>query len=154
MDKIVLIAAFLIISTASYGQYKEQIRVMHGYEMGVDKGFFGMNFTGEYFPLNYFSVAPSFTFFIPATGNARGFDINARYYYSEKERQWYGLLGYGHYTRIFEFNPKGREAFHSLNVGGGGMIKLSDEIGINPEIRYQGGRNDLLFKISMVYFVN
>jgi hypothetical protein len=154
MNKILLIAVFLFITTASYGQYKEQIRVMHGYEMGVDKGFFGMNFSGEYFPLNYFSVAPTFTFFIPATGNARGFDINARYYFTEKERQWYGLLGYGHYTRIFEFNPIGRQSFNSLNIGGGGMIKLSDEIGINPEIRYQVGRNDLLFKISMIYFVN
>lgn len=154
MKKLLLIVAFLIICTTSYGQYKEQVRVMHGYEMGVDKGFFGMNFTGEYFPLNYFSIAPSFTFFLPATGNARGFDLNARYYFTEKERQWYSLLGYGYYTRVFEFNPIGRESFNALNIGGGGMIKLSDEIGINPEIRYQAGRNDLLFKVSMIYFVN
>ncbi|TVP47016.1 MAG: hypothetical protein EA341_13195 [Mongoliibacter sp.] len=154
MNKILLVLAFILISFSSFGQYKEQFRAMHGYEMGIDKGFFGINFTGEYFPLNYFSIAPSFTFFTPATGNARGFDLNARYYFTEKERQWYTTVGYGHYTRVYEFNPIGRESFNSLNLGGGSMIKLNDEIGLNPEVRYQLGRNDLLFKLSILYFVN
>jgi hypothetical protein len=154
MNKVILVLVFMLISSVSYGQYKDQIRVKHGYEMGVDKGFFGMNFTGEYFPINYLSIAPSVTFFTPATGSARGFDLNARYYLTEKESQWYATAGYGHYTRVFEFNPIGVLRANSLNLGGGGVLKLSDEIGINPEIRYQLGRNDLLFKISILYFVN
>lgn len=154
MNKVLLVFVFLLISFSSFGQYKEQFRAMHGYEMGVDKGFFGMNFTGEYFPLNYFSVASSVNFYTPATGSARSFDINGRYYLTEKERQWYVTSGYSHYVRVYEFNPIGRESFNSLNLGGGGMIKFNDEIGINPEVKYQLGRNDLLFKLSIVYFVN
>jgi hypothetical protein len=155
MKRILIILVFFMISYSSYGQYKGQWRALHGYEIPVQTGFFGMNFTGEYFPVNYLSIAPSFTFFIPATGNARGFDINARYYFTEKERQWYGLFGYGHYVRVFEFNPIGRESFNSINIGAGGMIKLRDELGINPEIRYQPiGRNDLMIKLSVVYFIN
>jgi hypothetical protein len=155
MRKIIVVVLILIFSHSAKAQYKGQWRAIHAYEMTSGKGFFGMNFTGEYFPLNYFSIAPSMTFFLPATGNARGFDLNARYYLTEKQRQWYALLGYGHYTRIFEFNPKGSLRFNSINLGAGGMIKLSDEIGLNPEIRYQPiGRNEFIFKLGVVYFIN
>jgi hypothetical protein len=155
MRKIVIVVLFLIFSNSAIAQYKGQWRGIHAYEMTSGKGFFGMNFTAEYFPLNYFSLAPSMTFFLPATGNARAFDINARYYLTEKQRQWYALLGYGHYTRIFEFNPIGSLKYDSINLGAGGMIKLNEEIGLNPEIRYQfGSRDEFIFKLGVVYFIN
>lgn len=139
----------------AFAQYKGQWRGIHAYEITSVNGFFGMNFTGEYFPLNYFSLAPSITFFIPATGNARGYDLNARYYFTEKEKQWYALLGYGYYKRVYEFNTEGSVTYNSINLGAGGMIKLRDEIGINPEIRYQPiGRNEVIFKLGIVYFIN
>jgi hypothetical protein len=155
MKKILLIPIFLLIGFSAKAQYKGQLRFIHSYEMTSVKGFFGINFGAEYVMLNYLSLHPSVTFYTPATGNARGFDLNARYYFSEKERQWYGLLGYGHYTRVFEFNPEGIRRHNSINIGGGGMIKLRDEIGINPEIRYQPiGRNEVIFKLGIVYFIN
>ncbi|MFD2033516.1 hypothetical protein ACFSKL_01880 [Belliella marina] len=151
---LVVTILFLVIQSAS-AQYKNQYRAIHAYEMAYDKPFFGLNFTGEYFPLNYFSVVPSFTFFVPATGNARGFDINARYYLTEKEKQWYVTAGYGFYRRVFEFNPQGRFDYNSMNLGAGGMIKISDELGINPEVRFQAfGRNSTVFKLGIVYFIN
>ncbi|MCH7408241.1 hypothetical protein MM239_02450 [Belliella sp. DSM 111904] len=151
---IILVLLCIVVNTAS-AQYKNQYRAIHAYEMAYDKPFFGLNFTGEYFPTNYFSVVPSFTFFTPATGNARSFDINARYYLTEKEKQWYVTAGYGFYRRVFEFNPMGRFDFNSLNLGAGGMLRLTDELGVNPEVRFQAiGRNSMVFKIGIVYFIN
>lgn len=155
MKKIIIVLVLIFAANLAQAQYKGQFRGIHAYEMSSGKGFFGMNFTGEYFPLNYFSIAPSVTFFLPATGNARGFDLNARYYLTEKEKQLYALFGYGHYTRKYEFNPKETERFNSINLGLGGMLKIRDELGINPEIRYQPiGRNELIFKLGIVYFIN
>lgn len=155
MKKILIVITFFFIVFSANAQYKEQLRFIHAYEWTGDRGFFGMNFGVEYFFLNYLSVHPSFTFYTPATGNARGFDINARYYFTEKDKQWYALVGYGHYTRVFEFNPIGKLRYNSINLGAGGMIKFRDEIGINPEIRFQGfDRNAFIYKIGIVYFVN
>lgn len=155
MKKILTVVILLLVVITAEAQYKGQWRAIHAYEIPGDTPFLGMNFTAEYFPSNYFSIAPGFTFFTPATGNARGFDINARYYLTEKEREWYVTAGYGFYRRVFEFNPQGRFDFNSLNLGAGGMIKLSDEIGINPEVRFQAfGRNALVFKLGVVYFIN
>ncbi|MFD2200747.1 hypothetical protein [Shivajiella indica] len=155
MKKIIIVVFILIFSHSVKAQYKGQWRAIHAYEMTSGKGFFGMTLEGEYFPLNYFSLTSAVSFYIPATGNARGFDINARYYLTEKARQWYALLGYGHYTRIYEFNPKGSVKYDSINLGVGGMIKLIDEIGLNPEVRYQPiGRDEFIFKLGVVYFIN
>ncbi|MGY6741427.1 MAG: hypothetical protein ACXIUQ_01725 [Cecembia sp.] len=155
MKRIVIFAIFLLMGFSAKAQYKGQVRFIHAYEMTSDKGFFGMNFGFEYLAFNYLSFHPSITFFTPETGNARGFDINARYYLTEKEKQWYTLLGYGHYTRVFEFNPEGIRRHNSINLGAGGMLKFRDELGINPEIRYQPmGRNEVIFKLGIVYFIN
>lgn len=155
MKKILTIICLVFVAFSASAQYKGQYRAIHAYEIAYDKPFFGLNFTGEYFPLNYLSVVPSFTLFVPATGNARSFDLNARYYLSEKEKQWYVTAGYGFYRRIFEFNTEGRFDYNSLNLGAGGMIKLRDELGINPEVRFQAfGRNSTVFKLGIVYFIN
>ncbi|AFL84804.1 hypothetical protein Belba_2238 [Belliella baltica DSM 15883] len=155
MKKFLIIAGLVFISLSVSAQYKGQFRAIHAYEMAYDKPFFGLNFTGEYFPLNYFSIAPSFTFFVPPTGNARAFDLNARYYLTEKEKQWYLTAGYGFYRRIFEFNEQNTLDHNSLNLGVGGMIKFSDELGLNPEVRFQAfGRNSMVFKLGIVYFIN
>ncbi|PRY85697.1 hypothetical protein [Mongoliibacter ruber] len=155
IKEILLVFIFSTLLSTAYAQYKDQVRVYHGYEWPSETWFYGINFTGEFFPINYFSIAPSFTLFVPSTGNARAYDINARYYFTEKERQWYGTFGYGHYTRVYEFNPIGRISTNSVNIGGGGVFKINDEIGINPEIRYQPiQRNEMIFKISILYFVN
>jgi hypothetical protein len=155
MKNILLIVCFVFVSTYALAQYKGQYRAIHAYEIAYDTPIYGMNFTGEYFPINYFSIVPSFTFFVPASGNARGFDMNARYYLTEKEKQWYVTAGYGFYRRVFEFNPEGGFDFNSMNIGAGGMIKITDELGINPELRFQAfGRNSTIFKLGIVYFIN
>lgn len=156
MKKLIFtLLVFSIGYSTSLAQYKGQWRALHGIEIPVTTGFFGLGFTGEYFPLNYFSVASSFSFYVPSQGNARGFDINAHYYLTEKQRQWYALFGYGYYVRIPEFPGELIDRSNSINVGFGGMIKVLDELGFSPEIRYQPiGRNDLMFKLSVVYFIN
>ncbi|GHB27276.1 outer membrane beta-barrel protein [Mongoliitalea lutea] len=155
MKKITIALLLIMVAFSANAQYKGQFRFIHSYEMTSDKGFFGMSFGGEYLFQNYLSIHPSMTFYTPATGNARGFDVNMRYYLTEKEKQWYTLIGYGHYTRVFEFNPERIRRHNSVNLGAGGMLKFRDELGINPEIRYQPmGRNEVIFKLAIVYFIN
>lgn len=155
MKNALLIICLAFVSTYSSAQYMGQYRAIHAYELAYDQPYFGLNFTGEYFPINYFSIVPSFTFFVPLSGNARSFDINARYYFTEKEKQWYVTTGYGFYRRVFELNSDGRFDFNSMNIGAGGMIKITDELGINPELRFQAfGRNSMMFKLGVVYFIN
>lgn len=154
MKKILIISLLCLWGFAASAQYKGQWRAIHAYELTGNNTYFGMNFTGEYFPFHYVSIAPALTFFIPSQGNARAFDLNARYYFTEKNKQWYGLMGYGHFTRKEETTPVQTIRYNSLNVGMGGMLKLRDELGINPEIRRQFGSNDWVFKLGVVYFIN
>lgn len=155
MEKKLLLLFLIVINTHAFAQYQGQGRVMHGYDIASSTGYFGMTFGGEYFPVHKLSFAPSVTFFIPSTGNARGFDLNMRYYLTEGSLQLYGLLGYGNYVRASESNPVSKMKYNSANLGIGGLIKLREEIGMNPEIRYQPGeRNEVIIRLGFVYFIN
>jgi hypothetical protein len=155
MEKKLLVIIMLLISSQAFAQYQGQSRLMQSYEVASSSGYFGLSIGGEIFPIHNLSIAPSITFFIPPTGNARGFDLNLRYYFTEESLQLYGLLGYGNYVRATESNPSIKTAFNSANLGIGALIKLREEIGINPEIRYQAGdRKELIFRLGFVYFIN
>jgi hypothetical protein len=155
MNKQLLIIVLMILNFKVYAQFQGQTRVIHGYEIPSTSGFFGMTFGGEYFPIHNLSVAPSVIFYIPASGNARGFDLNMRYYVTEGTNQVYALIGYGNYIRASESNPVVKTTFNSINMGMGALFKLRDEIGINPEIRYQpGDRREFIFRLAFVYFIN
>jgi hypothetical protein len=155
MGKKLLVIIMLLISCQAFAQYQGQSRLMQSYDIASSSRYFGVTIGGEYFPIHNLSFAPSITFFIPPTGNARGFDLNMRYYVTEESFQFYGLLGYGNYVRATESNPSIKTAFNSANLGIGALIKLREEIGINPEIRYQAGdRNEFIFRLGIVYFIN
>ena len=155
MIKVVLFfLVFTGFTSLASAQYQGQQRIYYANEYAVNSGFLGMNLTGEYFPIDNISIVPSYTIFLPKAGKASGVDLNVRYYFTEEKIQFYGLAGYGYYTRKFEFSPFERLNFNSINIGAGGILKLSEELGINPEIRYQTGRNDFLLRIGVVYFIN
>lgn len=155
MKKYLILLAMMLSFQTSFAQYKGQWRVIHAYELTTETRFFGMNASVEYFPKHYLSVVPSYTIFLPATGKASGLDLLARYYLTENKKQWYATGGYGYYQRRFEFNEVGKESFHFLNVGAGGMLKLNETLGLNPEIRYQvGDPGNVVFRIGVVYFIN
>ncbi|ERM81852.1 hypothetical protein P872_08940 [Rhodonellum psychrophilum GCM71 = DSM 17998] len=155
MMKVVLFfLVFTGFTNLASAQYKGQQRIYYANEYAINAGFFGMNFTGEYFAFDNVSIVPSYSIFLPKKGKASGVDVNIRYYFTEEKLQFYGLAGYGYYTRKFEAIPNERLNFNSINIGAGGIIKLSDELGINPEIRYQTDRNDFLLKLGVVYFIN
>jgi hypothetical protein len=155
MKKTLLVLVLSLVGCQAIAQYQGQSRAIQGYEIRSSSGYFGLTLGAEYFPLNNISFAPSVSFYIPATGNAWGVDLNARYYFTEESIQMYGLLGYGGYTKSSESNPANKTRFNSLNLGIGGMIKLRDELGINPEIRYQPiNRKEFIFRLGIVYFIN
>lgn len=153
--KIVLMLAFCFFSFLAKAQYKGQWRAIHAYEWSGSNFLFGMNFTGEYFPVHYFSIAPSYTIFLPATGKASSLDLSARYYLTEKKKQLYGLAGFRSYFYNKEFDDLGKQTVNSFSLGVGGVLKINNSLGINPEMRYSFTPSDeFVFKIGVVYFVN
>ena len=154
MKKFFFLFPFIFIAFTAFGQYKNQFRAQYANEFTINKKFLGINFKGEYFPYERFSINPSITFFLPATGTATGFDINGRYYITDDRFQVYGLIGYGFYTRNFEFNPKGRITEHAVNLGLGSLFKLSQELGINTEFRIPVPSQEVLVSLGIVYFIN
>ncbi|MFN3999065.1 hypothetical protein [Algoriphagus sp.] len=153
--KIVLVLVLCLFSFLAKAQYKGQWRAIHAYEWKGSNGFFGMNFTAEYFPAHYFSIVPSYTIFLPATGKASSLDLDAHYYLTEKKKQFYGLAGFRSYFFNREFDGLPRQTVNSFSLGAGGMLKINDSLGFNPEIKYSfAPANEVIFKIGVVYFVN
>lgn len=155
MKKIILVVLILSLSHVGFAQYKGQFRAQYSGEFALKKGLFGNNFTAEYFPLEMLSFAPSFTIFTPPSGKASGIDLNFRYYLKEGNVEYYGLVGYAHFRRREELHPMDLDTFDSVNIGFGGLFKLVEELGLNPEIRYQPqNENEFLIKLGFVYFIN
>ncbi|MDR7130131.1 hypothetical protein J2X69_002479 [Algoriphagus sp. 4150] len=153
--KIVFALMLCLVSFLANAQYKGQWRAIHAYEWSGSDYLFGMNFTAEYFPAHYLSIAPSYTIFLPATGKASSLDIHARYYLTEKKNQFYGLAGVQHYFYNKEFDNRGKQVVRSLSLGAGGMLKLNESLGFNPEIKYSfSPANRLVLKAGVVYFIN
>lgn len=154
--KIVLGLAFCLFSFFANAQYKGQWRAIHAYELSIRSNVeFGINFTGEYFPVHYLSIVPSYTIFLPATGKASSLDVTSRYYLTEKKKQLYGLAGFRSYFFNNEFDDRGKQVINSFQIGTGAMLKINDLLGLNPEFRYAfspGG--DLVLKLGVVYFIN
>lgn len=153
--KIVLALMLCTLPFLAKAQYKGQWRAIHAYEWNGVNNLFGMNFTAEYFPAHYFSIAPSYTMFLPATGKASSLDIHARYYLTEKRKQFYGMAGFRSYFFNKEFDDQGKQVLQSFSMGAGGMLKINDSLGFNPEIKYSFAAEDgFVFKLGVVYFVN
>jgi hypothetical protein len=154
MKKLGLILFFMLGSLTCFGQYKNQFRAQSANEFAIYDGFIGINFKGEYFPLERFSINPSITFFLPSKGTATGFDVNGRYYITDDRFQVYGLFGYGFFTRKFENINQERLVVHAINAGLGTLVKLSQELGINAEFRVPIPRQEMVFGLGVVYFIN
>lgn len=152
---IPILVLFCLFHFGAFGQYKGQFRGISAYEYDFGSKLTGFNFAGEYFPAHYLSFSPSYTIFFPGEGKSLELGLNARYYLTEKRKQWYGTVGYGSLTRIEELDGTRKTVSHFANIGIGGMIKFSDVLGINPELRHQfGQQNNLVFRIGVVYFIN
>jgi len=156
MKKLFLILVLSMIGNELLAQYKGQYRLQYGNDFMFKSGLFGMNFTGEYFPLEKVSFAPNVSILFPATGKATNIHLDSRYYFTEEKIELYGLLGYGLFRRSYEFNPEVTyQNTGTLNIGGGVLYKVIDELGINAELKLQPQhRNDFIIKVGLSYFIN
>jgi hypothetical protein len=145
-----------MIGTELLAQYKGQYRAQYGNDMALRSGLFGMNFSAEYFPFEKISFNPNISVLFPATGKASNLHLDTRYYFTEEEVEFYGLLGYANYRRRFEFNPENAyQNTATLNIGGGILYKLIDELGVNAEIKLQPQNgNEVILKVGLSYFIN
>ncbi|MFC4873253.1 hypothetical protein [Negadavirga shengliensis] len=156
MKNIILFLCFLVLSFSTVAQYQGQYRLQYGHDFGLGSGLTGVNFVGEYFPIDNISFAPSFSILLPASGKASQLHIDGRYYFQEEAVQLYGLIGYANFRRRLEFDFDD-PLYHrgSLNIGGGILYKLMDELGLNGELKFQPQNNgEFIIKIGMSYFIN
>jgi hypothetical protein len=156
MKKIFLLLVLSMIGNELLAQYKGQYRAQYGNDFMFQSGLFGMNFSGEYFPFEKISFAPNVSVLFPATGKASNLHLDTRYYFTEEKVELYGLLGYGNFRRRYEFNPEiTYQNTGTLNIGGGILYKLIDELGLNAEVKLQPqNRNEFIIKIGLSYFIN
>lgn len=156
MKRIVFIFILMCQWGICHAQIKGQYRFQYGHDLAINKSLFGVNFVGEYFPLDKISFAPSFSVFLPATGRASQIDLSGRYYFSEDKLQTYGLLGYGFYRRRLEFDLQDPlRTSSAVHFGGGALLKFLEVFGLNGEIKLQpqhGG--EVVVKIGVNYFIN
>ncbi|EON74737.1 hypothetical protein ADIS_4848 [Lunatimonas lonarensis] len=156
MKRLLILVLFFSWSSATMAQYKGQFRAQYGNDIGFERVLFGMNFSAEYFFVDKISFSPNVSILFPATGKASNLHLDARYYFTEEKAQWYGLLGFGNFRRRYEFNPEvAFRNWQTLNVGGGLLYKLIDELGVNGELKFQPQNNgELIVKIGLTYFIN
>lgn len=145
-----------MIGNELMAQYKGQYRAQYGNDYMFKAGLFGMNFSGEYFPFEKISFAPNISILFPETGKASNLHLDTRYYFTEEKVEFYGLLGYANFRRRYEFNPDiTYQNTGTLNIGGGILYKVIDELGFNVEFKLQPQNdNDFMVKVGLSYFIN
>lgn len=156
MKQLLLLIGLFIFGNDVVAQYKGQARLQYGNDLSIPSGFFGFNISGEYFPVDRISVAPSISALVPATGKASNLHLDARYYFTEEKIQLYALLGVANFRRTPEFQPEvGPTNTGTLNIGGGVVYRFLEELGINVEIKYQPqNSHEVVCKVGIAYFVN
>lgn len=156
MKKIALLVAFILFGNIAVAQYQGQFRLQYGNDFGFTSGLFGLNISGEYFPLDKLSFAPNLSVLFPESGKASNLHLDARYYFSEEKLEFYGLLGYANYRRRYEFNPEiTYKNTGTINIGTGVIYKFLEELGLNAEFKFQPqNRNEFIFKLGISYFIN
>lgn len=155
MKKLLLLALFACTVSFAKAQSAGDIRLQVGGDYGFELESFGINFGGEYLFTDKISAAPNFTIYFPEVGNASALNIDARYYFTQDILQWYGLLGFTNFWRSAEYlGIEGKASSAGANIGAGGVLKFTDNLAFNPELKYQamdGGQ--AVFKFGLVYFL-
>ncbi|AWW30450.1 hypothetical protein DN752_10125 [Echinicola strongylocentroti] len=155
MKKLLLLGLFAMTVTFAQAQSEGDIRLQIGGDYAFDLESFGLNFGGEYLITDQISAAPNFTIYFPEGGNASTLNIDARYYFTRDILQWYGLLGFTNNWYSAEFmGVKATSSTAGANIGAGGVLKFTDNLAFNPELKYQamnGGQ--AVFRFGLVYFL-
>lgn len=157
MKKSVLIFAFVLTAAIAQAQEKGDARVQVGGEFGFNSELFGINLGAEYFVVDRISAAPNFSVYFPEFGRASNLNVDFRYYLTEGILQWYGLAGFTNNWATVEYDGSGSitSSTQGANIGVGGVLKFSDRLGFNPEIKYQAQRaGQAVFRLGLVYFIN
>jgi len=175
MKKITLLFA-LVVGFAFIASAQEQgeIRASLGLVLGTKsaigdsgtKAGIGLNIGGEYFVTDIISVAPSYTTFfkseIGVTGAASSvkygsFNIDGRYYFAVDGIQIYGLAGLSFASlkstsNFLGFGPlEFKDSKTGLNIGGGIVLPLADNIGFNGQLKYNTPLEQIVLGAGVFY---
>ena len=142
----ILVAAFGYAQAQSQGDFRASVGVAMGTKTSVDtdngddKAGVGINVGVEYFIIESLSIAPSYSYYFPATADGIKFNtsvlnVDARYYFGTS---FYALAGYASYanTLSFDGSPDITVSEGAYNVGAGAMIPAGDSMNINVQVKY------------------
>tara|TARA_R110002049_G_scaffold151198_1_gene314769 strand:- start:2257 stop:2724 length:468 start_codon:yes stop_codon:yes gene_type:complete len=155
MKKFILLGIFISIASFSQAQETGTIRLQVGGDYGFKIETFGVNFGGEYFITENISAAPNYTIYFPEGLNASSLNVDARYYLTLDELQWYGMVGYTNYSVSNKImGVKYSDNWSGVNIGSGGVLRIADNLALNPEIKYQTiGDGQFVVKLGIVYLL-
>lgn len=125
--------------------------LVYGSKAGINDdleaaGGVGINIGGEYFFTSNISAAPSFTYFFPSSANFEAFgqkytmkmkvsslNLDGRYYFNAGGMDLYGLAG----LSVAFAGAEGESSNKTgVNLGGGVVYPLSDNLNFNGQIKY------------------
>ena len=135
-----LVAFFGLAATA---QEQGLIRATGGLAYGTEVEELGINIGGEYLITDVISGGANFTyFFTPENITWTEFNIDGKYYFLTDGPYVYGLAGIGivSYKVDVDFGPFGSSSVSDsatgLNIGAGAIFPLSDNFGIQTQLKY------------------
>ncbi|GGZ22327.1 hypothetical protein GCM10007049_13900 [Echinicola pacifica] len=155
MKKLLLLGLFAFTVSFAQAQSPGDIRLSAGADYAFDLETFGLNFGGEYLFTDKISTAPNFTIYFPDGYNSSTLNVDFRYYFTEDILQWYGLLGFTNNWVTFDaLGVKSTGSAAGANIGAGGVLKFTDNLAFNPELKYQAMDNgQFVLKFGVVYFL-
>jgi len=145
---------------------------------GSEKMGVGINIGGEYFVTDLISIAPSYTFFFKSeisfddfggtSTNSRQYgslNLDGRYYFGDGDIQFYGLAGISFASAKAEFSyeddtdpsfnesDSATESETGLNIGGGVMYPISDNLYLNGQIKYNTPIEQLVINAGVSFTI-
>lgn len=138
MKKILLILCFSFLAVSLQAQKQGEARLMAGGDYRLTIKELGTFIGAEYFFVDKFSLAPTFTVWFPEIGNSLNLNVDLKYYLTEGVSQVYLLAGYSNYwintqpgdAGLLQTRPGG-------NFGAGAFIKATEQFGFITEFKIQ-----------------
>ena len=128
----------IFLSGFAEAQVQGDARIQGFGYYGLKSRQFGFGGGLEYFFVDNFAIAPSFTKLNPEVGNQSNFSMDLRYYLTEGVSQVYVLAGYSQtFQNTQPGTPGTKENFKGANMGVGAFIKLTEWVGLSTEFRFQ-----------------
>jgi len=156
MKKGILLSVLCLMALTVQAQVQGDVRIQAGGDYKLTIKDYGSHLGFEYFFVDNFSLAPTFTVWFPEIGNSFNVNMDLRYYLTEGVSQLYVVGGYNNYW----INTQPGDPGLSLtrpggNFGLGAFIKATERFGFNTEFKIQSQNTRWpILRVGAVYLFN